>query len=710
AGNYSLVQPTGVTANITALNLAVTGATAANKTYDALLGATISGGSIAPIAGDVVTLDTSGRAGLFGDKNVGTSKAVTVSGYTISGTDAGNYALVQPTGVTANITALTLAVTGATAANKTYDALLGATVSGGTIAPISGDAVSLDASGRSGLFGDKNVGTSKAVTVSGYTISGTDAGNYALVQPTGVTANITQLNLAVTGATAASKTYDALLGATISGGVVAPIAGDVVTLDTSGRAGLFGDKNVGTVKAVTVSGYAISGTDAGNYSLVQPTGVTADISQRTLNLSFLATDKVYDGGTGVNVSAGDDRVAGDFLSVTFGAAFDDKNVGTGKTVSVTSLAISGTDSSNYSLASATGSTTGAVTRLASVSWIGGASGNWFDPANWAGGAVPDLSNVGQVDIPSGVEVTFGLPPVAPAQAGAVNLLSLGSGGSLDMRGGVLNVAGNSSLARMTQSGGIATFDADLTLGTFAQTGGQLIVGRDFTVGLAYDQGAAGTVTVSRNATLNAPSSMAIGNLFVSGQLSASVAAGVITLVPGTSLSGGSITLTPDPRNQGQGLFLVLTSTPYMPVQPAISPVVPEVTVEPVVISASSAPITVAAVPVPSPEPGVIAFGQALVMQASVAAQGGIREMTVEVPAGFVPGRDALLAVASGGLQVEADPSTGSLRITGQGTAEDYEKVLRSLALRRSGDGPARVRISLTDGSTVTSGTTGEMAG
>ena len=226
AGNYALAQPTGVTASITQLTLNLTGVTAASKTYDAQTGATISGGVIAPISGDAVTLDISGRTGVFADKNVGASKSVTVSGYTISGADAGNYSLVQPTGVTADITTLSLAVTGATAASKTYDALLAAAISGGTISVISGDIVSLDISGRSGVFGDKNVGTGKSVTVSGYTISGADAANYSLVQPTGLTADITALSLAVTGATAANKTYDRLLGATISGGVVSVISGD----------------------------------------------------------------------------------------------------------------------------------------------------------------------------------------------------------------------------------------------------------------------------------------------------------------------------------------------------------------------------------------------------------------------------------------------------------------------------------------------------
>jgi hypothetical protein len=149
---------------------------------------------------------------------VANGKSVTVTGYTITGTDAANYTLIQPTGVTADITALTLSVTGATAANKTYDALVAAAISGGAISAIGGDTVVLDVSGRTGVFGDKNVGTSKAVTVTGYTISGTDAANYTLVQPTGVTADITPLTLSITGATASNKTYDALLTAAISGG------------------------------------------------------------------------------------------------------------------------------------------------------------------------------------------------------------------------------------------------------------------------------------------------------------------------------------------------------------------------------------------------------------------------------------------------------------------------------------------------------------
>ena len=57
-----------------------------------------------------------------------------------------------------------------------------------------------------------------------------------------------------------------------------PLGSDVVTLVTTGATGSFADKNVGTGKAVTASGYAINGTDAENYSLVQPRGLSGTIA------------------------------------------------------------------------------------------------------------------------------------------------------------------------------------------------------------------------------------------------------------------------------------------------------------------------------------------------------------------------------------------------------------------------------------------------
>jgi hypothetical protein len=131
-------------------------------------------------------------SGAFANKNVGNSKVVTVTGYTLGGADAGNYTVVQPTAVTANITPASLAVTGVGANNKVYDATTTATLNGtAAVTALAGDAVSVG--GGRGAFADPNVGNGKAVTVTGFTLGGIDAGNYTVVQPTGLTAAITPL-------------------------------------------------------------------------------------------------------------------------------------------------------------------------------------------------------------------------------------------------------------------------------------------------------------------------------------------------------------------------------------------------------------------------------------------------------------------------------------------------------------------------------------
>ena len=129
-----------------------------------------------------------------------------------------------------------------------------------------------------GTFADKNAGTSKTVTVTGNTISGTDAANYALTQQTGLIADITQASLSVTGLTASNKTYDTTTSATLGGTAAITVLGtDTVTLGAT-AVGVFADKNAGTGKTVTVTGNTISGTDAANYALVQQNGLIADIN------------------------------------------------------------------------------------------------------------------------------------------------------------------------------------------------------------------------------------------------------------------------------------------------------------------------------------------------------------------------------------------------------------------------------------------------
>ena len=353
AANYVLTSTTGATsATITQRELAL-GITAAGKTYDGNTAATVAI-TDNRVAGDVLTATASGA---FADKNAGANKVVTVQNASLSGTDAANYVLASTTGATsASIAQRALALSFA-AAGKIYDGSTAATVAI-TDNRVAGDMLTATATGA---FADKNAGTNKVVTVQNASLSGTDAANYVLNSTTGATsATITQRALAL-GFTAAGKTYDGSTAATV-GITDNRIAGDVLTATASGA---FADKNAGTNKVVTVQNASLSGTDAANYVLNSTTGATsATITQRALALGFTAAGKTYDGSTAATVGITDNRIAGDVLTATASGAFADKNAGSNKVVTVQNASLSGTDASNYTLASTSGSATATIAQRA----------------------------------------------------------------------------------------------------------------------------------------------------------------------------------------------------------------------------------------------------------------------------------------------------------------------------------------------------------
>src|SRR5439155_419082 len=190
AANYSFTVNTA-TADISRRDLHVT-AVVADKTYDATAYATATL-NMDKVSGDAVTAAYS--SAMFADKNVGNGKTVTVSGITISGADATNYNLVNTTTTTtANITPHALSVA-ASGVDKVYDGNASAAVTLSTD-KIGGDDVT--AHYGSASFADKSVANGKAVSVSGITITGTDAGNYHLTNTTAATtADITARDLHV---------------------------------------------------------------------------------------------------------------------------------------------------------------------------------------------------------------------------------------------------------------------------------------------------------------------------------------------------------------------------------------------------------------------------------------------------------------------------------------------------------------------------------
>jgi hypothetical protein len=196
-GNYQFAQAAGnaMALTVSAVNLTVTNLLAPDKVYDGTTNAPLdasNAGLVGILNGDSVTLVSSNAVGYFADKNVGTNKPVTVSGLALGGDAATNYAVIEPTDVTGNITLAGLTGGGVTAADKPYDGTTVATLNGTAVllGAVSGDDVSLVTSNVTASFADPNIGANKPVTVTGYAVTGTDANNYTLAQPVGLTASI----------------------------------------------------------------------------------------------------------------------------------------------------------------------------------------------------------------------------------------------------------------------------------------------------------------------------------------------------------------------------------------------------------------------------------------------------------------------------------------------------------------------------------------
>jgi hypothetical protein len=119
------------------------------------------------------------------------------------------------------------------------------------------------------------------------------AASYTLrVSPKGVT---------ITGLQVESKTYDGTAAAVITGtpALSGLMAGDDVTVDASRAAAAFADADAGTGKTVLLSGYALTGADAANYTLIaQPTGITADITKAAITVTPDAAKAVQEAKAG----------------------------------------------------------------------------------------------------------------------------------------------------------------------------------------------------------------------------------------------------------------------------------------------------------------------------------------------------------------------------------------------------------------------------
>ena len=315
--NYTLTETT-TQFTIAPKTLTVSDGTLAyTKEYDGTTATASATGalSVDKVGEDDVTV-TIGSA-VYADKTVGTGKTVNLSGLTLDGADKGNYVLAADTYTFTGgeITAKEVTVSGITAENKEYDGTTAATLvyTGLTITDmVEGDQLSATATGA---FADKTVGTGKTVTISEITLTGADAANYDLADAgnqTVTTANITAKALTLAdGTVKVTKVYD---GTTAAGALTGDLAltgaieNDTVSVDMdSVTVGVYSESGYGTY-TVTLSGIALAGTDAGNYTVPATYAFTGATITKTVPtkemLDYALTGVTYNGSAqGVTVTA-----------------------------------------------------------------------------------------------------------------------------------------------------------------------------------------------------------------------------------------------------------------------------------------------------------------------------------------------------------------------------------------------------------------------
>jgi hypothetical protein len=218
--------------------------------------------------------DMSQLLGSFTDGTARNAGSYTLSGSGLYSGQQG-YDIVTGGSGTLTIDKATLTLGGLSAADKVYDATTAATATASLYGVFGSDDV--DAT-LAASFADKNAGSDKTVTVNGITLGGTDGGNYAIAAGQTTTADIAKRAIIV-GATGTDRVYDGTKTDAVSLATTGILGGDTVTFTGTGS---FADKNVGTAKALAVTGIAASGADAGNYSFNATANTTATITPATL--------------------------------------------------------------------------------------------------------------------------------------------------------------------------------------------------------------------------------------------------------------------------------------------------------------------------------------------------------------------------------------------------------------------------------------------
>jgi hypothetical protein len=280
-GNYTFANAAGNAAALTINLVTVTvTANAAGKSYDGL---GYSGGNGVLYSG-FINDDTSAVLGgtlVYGGTAQG---AINAGSYTItaSGLTSSNYALSYVDSIF-TVAPSILNYNAAVSSRSYGDANTAFT---GTVTGfVNSESLASATTGTASFFST----TTAADNVGSYAINGSgltaDNGNYSFANATGNSTALTinPATLTITGMTVDDKVFDGTAAASLVGGTLSGLVNSD-TLTFTGHSGAFANETVGNGKAVAVTGaMLVAGTGlADNYTLSNPTGMIADITQPSL--------------------------------------------------------------------------------------------------------------------------------------------------------------------------------------------------------------------------------------------------------------------------------------------------------------------------------------------------------------------------------------------------------------------------------------------
>ena len=289
-------QPANVTANITARTLSGINVTANNKVYDATTEASVTSATANIVPDDDVSIIISEAE--FDTKNVGNLKTVNIITWSITGADAGNYVLpvLKPT-VRANITRRPITFTGITVEDKVYDGNTTATITG-----VAAPSENFDDEGDltistffpSATFADKDAANDIDITFSGFSLAGAAASNYTLNMPTDIKANITPKELTIAGFSITKK-FDG--NNSVTGGFdylrfEGLVWQESATVNTTGVTATYAQSTAGEHLITFNGNFGMTAVTAipSNYTIVQPSGITGEITQVTSSGEIFQTN------------------------------------------------------------------------------------------------------------------------------------------------------------------------------------------------------------------------------------------------------------------------------------------------------------------------------------------------------------------------------------------------------------------------------------